>query len=204
MMDAVGRGFPPGDLRVSDADRDRALSGLSEAFRVGRLTADEFDQRSGQALRARTGRELTALLADIPVDDRPAARDTVPASGNHSLAVRCVMGTSAVAAAGLFSLAVANAVSPGISVRQSTGYFPPGTHLLPFITANAPRLQGRSVPRPLAGGQGYSVRLASSPALGWVGTIMPAAIAVLLVLLIIFLHATRADRDPIDRLIADQ
>jgi hypothetical protein len=33
---------------------------------------------------------------------------------------------------------------------------------------------------------------------------LPAAIAVLLVLLIIFLHATRADRDPKDRLIADQ
>jgi uncharacterized membrane protein len=202
MMDAVGRGFPPGDLRVSDADRDRALSELSEAFQVGRLTADEFDQRSGQALRARTGRELTALLADLPVDDRPAARDTVRASGHHALAVRCVMGTSAVAAAGLSLIAVANAVSPGISVRQNTRYFPPGTRLLPFITANAPRLQGRPLPR--AGGQGYSVRLSSGPALGWVGTIMPAAIAVLLVLLIIFLHATRADRDPVDRLIADQ
>jgi hypothetical protein len=112
------------------------------------------------------------------------------------------MGTSAVAAAGLSLIAVANAVSPGISVRQSTSYFPPGTRLLPFITANAPRLQGRPLPR--AGGQGYSVRLSSGPALGWVGTIMPAAIAVLLVLLIIFLHATRADRDPVDRLIADQ
>jgi len=44
-MDGVGRGFPPGDLRVSDADRDRdrALAELSEAFRVGRITADEFD-----------------------------------------------------------------------------------------------------------------------------------------------------------------
>jgi hypothetical protein len=43
VMDGVGRGFPPGDLRVSDADRDRALAELSEAFRVGRITADEFD-----------------------------------------------------------------------------------------------------------------------------------------------------------------
>lgn len=57
-MDEVGRSFPPGDLRVSDADRDRAQSGLSEAFRAGRITADEFDQRSRQALRARTGKEL--------------------------------------------------------------------------------------------------------------------------------------------------
>jgi Domain of unknown function (DUF1707) len=204
MMDGVGRGFPSGDLRVSDADRDRALSELSEAFRVGRLTADEFDQRSGQALRARTGRELTALLADLPVDDRPAARATVPTSGHHALAVRSVMGASAVAAAGLFLIAMANAtVSPGISVKRSSSYFQPGTRLLPFITSNAPR-QGRSVRLPLAGGQGHSVRLPSSPVFGWAGTIMPAAIAVLLVLLIIFLHATRADRGPIDRLVADQ
>jgi hypothetical protein len=201
MMDAVGRGFPPGDLRVSDADRDRALSELSEAFQVGRLTADEFDQRSGQALRARTGRELTALLADLPVDDRPAARDTVRASGHHALAVRCVMGTSAVAAAGLFSLAVANGVSRGVSLPQSTSPAQTGTHLLPFIT---PHLPGRSVALPIAGGHGHSVRLPSSPVFGWVGTIMPAAIAVLLILLIIFLLATRADRDPTDRLIADQ
>ena len=30
--------FPAGDLRVSDADRDRAVSELSEHFQVGRLT----------------------------------------------------------------------------------------------------------------------------------------------------------------------
>ena len=66
-MDGVDRGCPPDGLRVSDADRERALSELSEAFRVGRITADEFDQRSGQALRSRTGKVLTALLADLPL-----------------------------------------------------------------------------------------------------------------------------------------
>ena len=84
-MDGVGRGFPPGDLRVSDADRDRALSELSEAFRVGRITADEFDQRSGQALRARTGKELTALLADLPLDGPPATRTHRPGTSQSRL-----------------------------------------------------------------------------------------------------------------------
>lgn len=55
-MDEAGRGFPPGDLRVSDTDRDRALAELSGAFRVGRITADEFGQRSGQASRAAPGK----------------------------------------------------------------------------------------------------------------------------------------------------
>ena len=71
-MDRPARDYPPGDLRVSDADRDRALSELSEAFQAGRITADELDQRSGQVLGARTGGELTAPLADLPWDRAPA------------------------------------------------------------------------------------------------------------------------------------
>ena len=120
-MAEVGRGFPPGDLRVSDADRDRALSELSEAFRVGRITADEFDQRSGQALRARTGKELTALLADLPLAGPPATRITVPEPRNHAFAVRCVMGASALAAALLLAKAVADALSPGDQPADTLG-----------------------------------------------------------------------------------
>ena len=111
-MDGVGRGFPPGDLRVSDADRDRAQSELSEACRVGRITADEFDQRSGQALRARTGKELTALLADLPLGGPPATRTAVPEPRNHAFAVRSVMGASALAATLLFAKTVTLALTP--------------------------------------------------------------------------------------------
>jgi Domain of unknown function (DUF1707) len=111
-MDGVGRGFPPGDLRASDADRDRALSELSEAFRVGRITADEFNQRSGQALRARTGKELTALLADLPPGGPPATR-TAPEPPNHAVAIRAVMGASAFAAILLFAKTVTLTLSPG-------------------------------------------------------------------------------------------
>lgn len=205
MMDDIGRGFPPGDLRVSDADRDRALTELSEAFEAGRLTAEEFDERSGQALRARTGRELTALLADLPANGSPAARTAVLPSGHHGLAARSViMGGSAVAAALLSVIAVVNAVRPGVSVRQgiSSAQSPAqsGPKLLPYIKAIAPP-QG-SVRLPMPSRPGPSVRLPSSPGFDWAGTITPAAIAVLLILLIIFLHATRADRDPIDRFVA--
>ena len=114
-MDGVDRGFPQGDLRVSDADRDRAQSELSEAFRVGRITADEFDQRSGQALRARTGKELTALLADLPLAGPPVTRTTVPEPANHAFAVRSVMGASALAGTLglLFARTVSLALSPG-------------------------------------------------------------------------------------------
>jgi hypothetical protein len=170
IMDGAGRGFPPGDLRVSDADRDRALSELSEAFRVGRITADEFDQRSGQALGARTGKELTALLADLPLDRPPATRTTAPEPAGHAVAVRAVTGASAVAAAVLSLIAVANALTPG------------------------PTLQQRELLQALAARQGLSIPLPPSPAFNWAGTITPAAMAVLLIALIIFLRVARVGR----------
>jgi hypothetical protein len=70
-MNTPSRGYPPGDLRVSDAERDRAVSELSEHFQAGRLTADEFDERSGQALRARTGSDLARLFTDLPRQQDP-------------------------------------------------------------------------------------------------------------------------------------
>jgi len=62
--------YPRSDIRVSDAERDQAVTELGEHFQAGRLTQEEFDDRSGRALQARTGRDLTALFTDLP---RPAA-----------------------------------------------------------------------------------------------------------------------------------
>jgi hypothetical protein len=64
--------FPSGGIRVSDADRDQAIAELSEHFQAGRLTQEEFEERSGRALQARTGDDLAALFTDLP------GRDTVP------------------------------------------------------------------------------------------------------------------------------
>ena len=65
-MDSGTSGFPRGDIRVSDADRDQAVAELSEHFQTGRLTQDEFDERSSSALQAKTGADLTALFTDLP------------------------------------------------------------------------------------------------------------------------------------------
>jgi Domain of unknown function (DUF1707) len=62
----------PASLRVSDADRDLAAAELGEHFQAGRLTQDEFDERVGKAINARTRGDLDELLADLPVE-RPAA-----------------------------------------------------------------------------------------------------------------------------------
>jgi len=71
-MDNQTGSYPRAEIRVSDAERDQAAAELGEHFQAGRLTQEEFDERSGRALQARTGRELTALFTDLP---RPAAPD---------------------------------------------------------------------------------------------------------------------------------
>ena len=65
-MNTATKDHPPGSLRVSDADRDRAVAELSEHFQAGRLTADELDDRTGRALQARTAADLASLFADLP------------------------------------------------------------------------------------------------------------------------------------------
>ena len=65
-MSAQTPRFPSGPMRASDADRDLAIAELSEHFQTGRLSKDEFDERSARALEAKTGRELSDLFADLP------------------------------------------------------------------------------------------------------------------------------------------
>jgi hypothetical protein len=67
-------------MRASDADRDAVVSDLSEHFQAGRLTAAELDERTGQALTARTWGELTELASDLPAL-RPAAPAATSAAG---------------------------------------------------------------------------------------------------------------------------
>jgi hypothetical protein len=152
--------YPAGNLRVSDADRDRAVRELSEAFQVGRITADEFDQRTEQALGARTGKDLAALLADLPQDR--AETDTSPLRRCHrTVAAWVVIGTSAAAAISLAAVAVTTAFSRA-----------------------TPRHYDRQLAREILAHLGLKVRLPPAPpppGFDWVGTITPAAIAVLLV-----------------------
>jgi hypothetical protein len=163
-MNTAIRDYPAGDLRVCDADRDRALRELSEAFAAGRITAGELDQRSGQALTARTGNELTALLADLP-HDHARAGTTAPRPAHRELAGRIVIGTSAAAATSLAALAVTNALS----------HAAPGHHNRQLAQEILARI-GLKVPLP---------PLPPAPGFDWAGTITPAAIAVLLVAVII-------------------
>ncbi|MFI6485665.1 DUF1707 domain-containing protein [Nonomuraea sp. NPDC050663] len=71
-----------GELRIGDAERDRAMAVLREHFAQGRLSREELDERLDLALTARTARDLTAVTADLPVDEYGHAADPAsPESG---------------------------------------------------------------------------------------------------------------------------
>lgn len=109
------RTLPAPDLRASDADRDAVLTELSTHYQAGRLTAAEFDDRSGRALTARTGHDLAELLADLP-GPGPAPH---PAAGRLRPGLLCL----ALVAAGM-AVAVNIVVSVGTSGHVQVDFLP--------------------------------------------------------------------------------
>jgi len=81
-MDMPTWGYPPSDSRVSDAERDQAIARLSEHFQAGRLTLEEFEDRSGRALQARTASELSVLFHCLPENTVFVPPGPVPGAGS--------------------------------------------------------------------------------------------------------------------------
>jgi hypothetical protein len=110
-MNATLENYPVAEMRASDADRDAVLSELSEHFQAGRLTAEEFDERAGQALAARTHGELRDLLRDLPAarpgPQSPAATSSAAPSQRSwrpallPVAVLAVMAIAVVTSVGV-------------------------------------------------------------------------------------------------------
>jgi hypothetical protein len=55
-------------MRASDGDREKVVHALQEQVGEGRLTLEEFEQRSAEAYTGKTVGELRALTHDLPVD----------------------------------------------------------------------------------------------------------------------------------------
>lgn len=83
-MNTAAKDSQPSGLRVSDADRDRALAELSGHFQAGRLTADEHEERMSLALKARTAGDLAQLFTDLPRRP-PAMASSAPRSAGPVL-----------------------------------------------------------------------------------------------------------------------
>ncbi|MBI5104037.1 MAG: DUF1707 domain-containing protein [Solirubrobacterales bacterium] len=80
-----------GDVRASDAERDRCCRMLRAHYAAGRLEHDELEERLEQATRARTRADLRRLVADLPLESRlvPAGRRALRAVDRaNAVAVR--------------------------------------------------------------------------------------------------------------------
>ncbi len=57
---------PSPRLRISDRDRESALTALGEHLSVGRIDLDEFGDRSAEVTAAKTRGELSDVFVDLP------------------------------------------------------------------------------------------------------------------------------------------
>jgi Domain of unknown function (DUF1707) len=112
-----------GDLRVSDADRDRALAELSEHFQAGRLDADEFEERSGRALRARTRRELAELFTDLPRDRAQAPAPADPGATGEGVEPARLPSRGPGVLVGVLAVALVAFVADMLANRHGFGGF---------------------------------------------------------------------------------
>jgi hypothetical protein len=67
-----------GQLRASDADRDRVVELLNVAYTEGRLSKEEYDGRVENAFSARTYADLDQIVTDLPVARAPVVASAGP------------------------------------------------------------------------------------------------------------------------------
>jgi hypothetical protein len=161
-----------GRLRASHADREQVVGDLQAAFVQGRLTADELDERVGQALAARTYAELAAVTTDLPADpDRapvpvptplpspaparrlqdPAARRAVKA-GAGAIGVTVIAVGAAIAVAGEPAAAVFIAVFMLVLAAVATAVVASLIHVaLKLESRQRSRPRGQRPPGPETG-----------------------------------------------------
>jgi hypothetical protein len=53
-------------IRIGDAEREQAVSALSDHYLAGRLTKEEYDERTAAAFSAKTTSDLRPLFWDLP------------------------------------------------------------------------------------------------------------------------------------------
>lgn len=111
-------------LAVTEPQRERAIDYLQGAYADGRLTADELDQRLGQALGARTRAELNAAFAGlvtIPLSSMAVGRHPAyaPVINQHSDGAPGRFAAGTAHFSGLFTSFFGPAVMYAITSRGS-------------------------------------------------------------------------------------
>jgi Domain of unknown function (DUF1707)/Cell wall-active antibiotics response 4TMS YvqF len=138
-------------LRASDADRSRVIDVLAGAAAEGRITLEEYSERSETALGARTLGELASLTADLPASPArgavsPAAEQIATLLGNETrkgswvvparLTVRSVLGDCHIEMQHAVIRQQVTTIEATVRFGSVTIYVPDGIEV---------RLSGRSV-----------------------------------------------------------
>jgi hypothetical protein len=110
----------PATLRLSDADRERALSALRAHYAAGQLTIAELERRAEHVYRSVTRRDIAACLRDLP--PRGVRRFVL---GHIDRLQRTVLRMH------LLTYAVANAALVGVWELTGQGLFWPAIFLIP-------------------------------------------------------------------------
>jgi hypothetical protein len=66
-------------VRISDVERDEAVSTLGAHLSTGRLELDEYEERCGKAVAARTRGDIEELFTDLPAPHPDLSSATPPA-----------------------------------------------------------------------------------------------------------------------------
>jgi hypothetical protein len=97
-------GPPRSDLRIGDAERERAASRLADHYVEGRLDREEHAERLDRIWAARTHADLEPVFADLPghptlapaAPARPVSQRRLPRLPAPLLVLLVVVGTVAV------------------------------------------------------------------------------------------------------------
>lgn len=109
-------------LLASDTERDQVCRRLASAFSEGRITSAELDERTSQALTARTHGDLDAVLRGLTV---PAAPPMPPASfGYAPPAARVASGVNPRMVFWIVCFFMAPSLLTGLLAQGPTGLVP--------------------------------------------------------------------------------
>ena len=126
---AASDGFRP-SLRIGDSERNAAADALQQHLTAGRLSLDEYADRSAVVMNARTQDEVDRVFGDLPsVPGAPGAAGTP--------AVRSAAGSALAGAAGVPPVPAAGRQGPSRRVLQALMGAMPIIALLLFLAFDA-------------------------------------------------------------------
>ena len=140
-------------MRLSDAERTDAVNDLAQALGEGRLSMDEFEERTDAVMQASTRRELAAVFMDIPT--KASTELKIYSQGEmeraHQATKKPRLATAMVGSLGLFFGAIASftALSGVTAALTGTGllFLIPALWIMLYVAKVGPESWHRPSPR---------------------------------------------------------